>query len=223
MSAVRTKPSLQQIWKSVSKDLIRSFSGHMMRQMFVGSCIMKNFAKLCFAGVLAAVWPTIIWAQSDGIAAISKEFSSLLIPRNETTEVAIEQCTLTIEKRVRTSCTYATEPNWTFTTIDLREINGLQLRPFREGFALSVEFDVPKPSRLRTALILQLQGEKAARDFYFAELDRLLNESELMSNKTFVSCTGEKSEQPRSRSMILFFDDKPTTWQSFEALVQNCN
>ncbi len=72
-------------------------------------------------------------------------------------------------------------------------------------------------------MIRQLEGEKAARDFYFAELDRLLSESELISNETIVSCTGENSVQPKTTSMTLFLNDKPEAWQNFEALVKNCN
>lgn len=186
---------------------------------------MIKLANCCWklAGFLVAAYPSLVGAQSYGVAEFSQEFSSLLTHRNETTDVALDQCTLKIQTRVRTSCSYPTEPNWKHTTIDLREIKELELRPFRDGYVLVVEFDVPLPSRLKTLAIKQLNGERAAFDFYSAESDRLLNERELISNETIISCTGETSERPRSRSIRLFLDEEPATWHHFEAIVQNCN
>lgn len=186
---------------------------------------MTKLADYCskLAGLLVAVYPALVGAQSSGAAEFFQEFSSLLTHGNGTTEVALDQCILKIQTRVRTSCSYPTEPNWKHTTIDLREIKELELRPFRDGYVLVVEIDLPLPSRLKTLAIMQLYGEQAAFDFFSAESERLLNEHEPQSKETIISCTGETSERPRSRSIMLFLDDKPATWDHFEAIVQNCN
>lgn len=181
---------------------------------------IRHCSKL--VGVLAAVWPALVGAQSDGVTEVVQEFSSLLTFRNETTEVELDRCTLTIQTRLRTSCIYPTEPNWHHTTIVLSEIKELEWRPFREGYVLAVEFDVPLPSRLGTLARRLRDGAQASFDFHSGESDRLLEESELRSNVVIVSCTGEPFEQ-QTRLMNLYFDERPTTSQDFETIVHACN
>lgn len=185
---------------------------------------MTNLARHLKATVFvfSSICPTLTEAQNLSSDDVLQEFSTLLTFGNETTDVSLDQCTLSIQTRVRTSCTYQSEPNWKYTTIDLSEVHELELRPFREGYVLSLEFDVPRPSQLQTLAIRLSDGEQAALDFVIAESTRLLNETELRSNVTFQSCTGETFEQPRSRVLSIFLDDVPQTWDDFELLVQNC-
>lgn len=41
-------------------------------------------------GLLAAVWPALVGAQSDGVTGVAQDFASLLTFRNETTEVELD-------------------------------------------------------------------------------------------------------------------------------------
>ncbi|MCL6283799.1 hypothetical protein M3P21_09690 [Ruegeria sp. 2012CJ41-6] len=105
--------------------------------------------------------------------------------------------------------------------IYLPEIRSLEFRPHNQGFALRIEFDVPLPSRLMTILSHHLKGEKAAFEEFSAESDRLLEETDLISNETVGICGGDYTSK-KSRSATLFFDAKPSMWSSFEALVEEC-
>ncbi|WP_204114763.1 hypothetical protein [Shimia biformata] len=182
---------------------------------------MPKLAIFCLVLLLGNAWSTATYPQSDNPSDVFQEFASLLSHRNETTKVVVEQCVLKIETQVRKTCKYPTEPNWAITAIALNEINSLKIRPFREGVVVDIKLDVPTPSRFKTQMIKLRYGNKAAFDHFSAELDRLLNESKITSNKTLVTCTGEKVPQKR-RSITLFFDSKPTMWGHFETMIQNC-
>lgn len=202
--------------------------GYFNRTARLGSIGYFQLSKLAkfhsaLLGFLVAVWPALIAAEDIDASEVSQEFSSLLTHRNNSTEVELNQCSLAIHTRVRNSCSYPSEPNWQKTTIDLREVKEIELRPFNHGFVLDIEFDVPTPSLIQTLAVRQLKGEQAAFDFHRAEADRLLKEHELVSNETLISCTGKISKQPKSRSLLLFLDSKPRTWHEFEKIVQNCN
>lgn len=186
---------------------------------------MKTRANRClvFLGILAAAWPALLGAQSNDTEAFTQEFLSLLTHRNDTTEVTLEQCTLTIQIRFPTSCAKPTDQERKVTTIDLREIKEMELRPFDDGFVLDFDMDVPLPSRLKTLAIRTSEGRAAAFEFFRTEADRLLSETELTSNQGFVSCTGKISKLPKSRSIMLFLNEEPATWGDFEKIVENCN
>lgn len=176
--------------------------------------------------ILAVTLP--VWANAqeadDSVVSdkLVMEIESLLTYGNVGTEVKISQCILQIKTPVLRNCADTTEPNWKATTIFLSEVRSLKFSSYADGLALDVEFDVSSPSILKTFINRQTKGNEAAFDAFIVESDRLLAESTITSNVTFRSCKGLGTPQ-KKRSITLFFEAKPSSWDSFEALVTRCH
>jgi hypothetical protein len=153
--------------------------------------------------------------------ALTQEIAALLTYANDTTEVEISQCTLQIQTLLRTTCEYSSQPKWKKTTLRLDEISSFEMRPFQERAVMSVDLDVPLPSRFQTQLNHLIKGKDVAFEVFSKESERLLAESDIVSNQTHVSCDGTVYAKKR-RSLTLFFDKAPKMIEHFAVLVDQC-
>jgi hypothetical protein len=177
------------------------------------------------AGVLATslalTLPIAAQAQEQNTTALIGEIADLLTFGNETTLVSIEQCTLRISTQTRTSCTYPSEPNWSETTIALNEVRDIEIRPHIDRYTVWVELDVPQPSIIWMMLTGQRGDDETNFEMFATESRRLLDESDIVSHTTSISCTGQEYPQ-KQRTIILFLDKVPESWDSFAAIVEEC-
>lgn len=180
----------------------------------------QSFVLYAFTA-LTLFGPTQSVADVAKTQLLSQEIAQLLSNKNDTTTVEINECTLRIVTRVRTTCSYPSEPNWSHTTLKLSEIRSFKVKPFRKRVVLSVEIDVPLPTKLDTLTNRLLKSEQEAFETYLEESNRLLEESDIASNRTLTSCTGG-SYVRKGRSMKLFLDAEPQTINHLNALIARC-
>lgn len=165
--------------------------------------------------------PRASFADDVQAQSLSEEISMLLTFGNESTTVQIEQCTLQISTVLRTTCTRSREAKIDTVTIKIAEVKGFELRPFQERFVWDIELDVPKPPRLQTIFNHHFRGKNAAFETFSDEMGRLLEESDIETNRTIGVCDGTTYVR-KERNLMLFFDDTPQNMSYFDALVDQC-
>ena len=181
-----------------------------------------------FAGALAVIG--VLLCSSGAVAEttatdrreIAASFLEVLHFRNPTTDVRIDGCRIVITTEYRRSCPDPLAVQRSQIMLDLSEVEKVEIAPFHDKFAISVELFIPGPNPVRFLFDELMLGKEEHFRRFSEERESEIADANLRSGETLWMCVGTASPKSQQSSMTLFVDRQPAEWDALQRLVAEC-